>query len=115
MKSPRIITVVIGFLIFRYEHRQLAPASTWIELASGDTNHDFHELYLLGGAHLAMKPPTLETPVHVNIGRLVGDKTGRSIKKSYMITDIQIHIQIMLISMAHYAFTACLYVFIAKL
>ena len=24
-------------------------------------------------------PPTLQTPVHVNVGRLVGDKTGKTI------------------------------------
>ena len=80
--------------MFRYEHRQLAPASTWIESASGKTSYDFDELYLLGGAHLAMMPPTVQTPVHVNVGRLVGDKTGEIIKTPYLVTDSRVHVHL---------------------
>nr|XP_054759184.1 uncharacterized protein LOC129265193 [Lytechinus pictus] len=61
----------------RYEHRELDSARTWIEPA-GTSFHQFDEVYILGGAHLAFMPLdyNLTEPVSVQVGQLYGDTTG---------------------------------------
>ncbi len=62
----------------RYAWRGLDGARTWIEPVVGIAAHSFSELHILGGAHLAFRPPDGSTTSQVvmDVDTLQGDKSG---------------------------------------
>ncbi|XP_033640829.1 uncharacterized protein LOC117301055 [Asterias rubens] len=61
----------------RYKYRELSSARTWIEPETGTNSYSFDELYITGGAQLAILPDgDLRTEVDVYVGELFGDTSG---------------------------------------
>ena len=63
-------------LYLRYKHIGLGGASTWI-FADPNEQFTFSEVFLRGQSHLAFMPRhSFNDSVQVDVGNIVGDKTG---------------------------------------
>ena len=71
------IKVCLDWHVCRYEHRELAPVSTWVEPESEGEEHKFDEVHIYGGAHLAFRSHDDLSPLTLLIDRMYGDKTGQ--------------------------------------
>lgn len=73
---------------YRYNHRELDSAKTWIE--EDDGPHDFTELTVIGGSQLAcMSAGNLTSPVKTTVEHLHGDTTGRMLNSCNISTKFQ--------------------------